>query len=477
MSFKYRLLIILYISGVAFFPHFVKAEEAKKEIALIYATSSQEITEDVQILYELLSVYANTDILAAQDIQQELLTSYERIVLVNFYPMELPNEAIRALNNFQGPAVVIGDSALQLDPFAGWHDGEKVKLLMVGEQVLTNPLYWQAPQLPTNVEVIQTASSFSTDYPFIVKIPNSNWSHIALFTKELIYEWSVTISQLLQLPQPTNHEAFIVLSDINMRTNVDHLAKLVTTLKEHEIPVILEVAPFADENGTQIYLDNNEELVSYLQKLQQEEAVFILASFTETVERSLHYLVRNNIYPTLLNGDSQIFNHLVQHRPFRIYPSEQNQQFIFPYTVRTELDGSDNPLYRMEQTIEQLLNIPGAIISFQYPSYLEPDYLIDIVNFMKSSNLKWINFGEKDFSVLTKNVSIAPIDEEGRLHTQLSFSIFERLSLFFDNNPFEFGLWILVITVGLFVAIFFINTLRLRITLRKRLFEERKYNG
>jgi len=67
--------------------------------------------------------------------------------------------------------------------------------------------------------------------------------------------------------------------------------------------------------------------------------------------------------------------------------------------------------------------------------------------------------------------------EDGEQTIDLSFSKIERLKILFDERPFELILWVLVFIVSLFVTLFFISTLRLRITLRKRLFEERKTNG
>lgn len=60
----------------------------------------------------------------------------------------------------------------------------------------------------------------------------------------------------------------------------------------------------------------------------------------------------------------------------------------------------------------------------------------------------------------------------------LSLTNFQRLKILWNEEiAFESILWALVLIVSLFVALFFMNTLRLRITLRKRLFEERKTNG
>lgn len=456
-------------------PQLVSAEKTQGEIALIYV--NEEINEDVQILYELLSIYETTDLLAVQDVDRGRLLSYERVIVFNSSSAQMPAKAVQALNDFRGVAIAIGNSALQLAPFAEWHIGEETTLLKIGDKILNNPLSWQIVQPSEDAEVVKTSASFSQKYPFVVEMPKSNWSYIALFAKELVYEWPSIISQLLQLHPPSNHEAFIVLSDINMKTNVEHLEKLVTILRQYEVPVVLEIAPFYEENRELLHLENNKPLIKYLQSLQRNEASFVLAPPpAEAVEKSLDYLVQNRIYPTLLNGNSPIFSHLVQMRPLHIYRSIHTRQHIFPYTVQTAIDAGDNPLYRMEQTITQLLRTPGAIISFQYPSYADATHLVNLIELVQRPNVQWLDFQALNSIIQAENVVIKQT-VEGKLNVQLSFSIFERLRMYFDHSPFEFGLWILVITVVLFVLLFFMNTLRLRMTLRKRLFEERKNNG
>lgn len=87
-----------------------------------------------------------------------------------------------------------------------------------------------------------------------------------------------------------------------------------------------------------------------------------------------------------------------------------------------------------------------------------------------------MNFRQTNQQVKSENVTIVQ-HKDGEQTIDLTFSKTELLKIVFDERPFELILWVLVLIVSLFVTLFFISTLRLRITLRKRLFEERKTTG
>ncbi|WP_223596813.1 DUF2334 domain-containing protein, partial [Neobacillus bataviensis] len=128
-------------------------------------------------------------------------------------------------------------------------------------------------------------------YPFVVK--KNNWSYIGDFVNRgtLQYQWPTLMGDLLQLPKPQSHPAFIVVSDINMKTDVGKLEKVVKAFTKNRVPIALEVTPILlDESEKNIYyLHDNKKLLSYLQKLQNEGYPFILSS-TTSPEKSLDYL-------------------------------------------------------------------------------------------------------------------------------------------------------------------------------------------
>ena len=60
------------------------------------------------------------------------------------------------------------------------------------------------------------------------------------------YQWPAIIGELLHLSKPQIHPAFIVLTDINMKTEVQKLKEVVIEFSEKE-SVALEVTPILQD--------------------------------------------------------------------------------------------------------------------------------------------------------------------------------------------------------------------------------------
>lgn len=454
---------------------------AEKNIALIYVTSNQQVDEDVQILLEMLEAYSQVDVFPVEKIQVNTLEGYAGIVVSSSYETQIPEAALQALNGFQGPAIAIGKNALQLASFATWQGGEEVELRKIGEHTLESPLRWEVIAPSGNVEVIQKATSFTSEYPFIIKERNANWSYIGMLihATPFQYEWSAVMGDLLQLPHPTTHEAFMVLTDINMKTNVAQLKEVVERFRQYGIPVSIEVTPIYedDKEGVIYFLQDNKALLIYLQQLQQEGVAVIVSSSATNLENSLDYLVLREIYPTLATEENVLFSGIVRQQTNHIYATERENQMVYPYTVANIRHNDVYPLYQVEQSMNGLYKAPGSVIGIQYPAYLGDFYVQELVELLKGRGaVEWLDFRKTNQHVQTAKVSIVQT-ADGEQEVQLSFTYLDRLKKMFDEQPFELVLWLLVITVSIFVTVFFMNTLRLRVTLRKRLFEERKHNG
>ena len=479
MRFKIGILVFIGLSYLFAMPQHYQASADGKDIALIYVTSDRQVDEEVQILREMLAAYTDVDVIPIENIQEDTLAVYKRIVLFNGYKMQLPDEALRAFNEFQGQAVAIGDNIEQLAPFAQWHSGKTVALRKIGEHMLERPLEWNAITPPDHAEVKVMASSFNADFPFVMKERDSNWSYIGkvIQSSPVIYDWPSILGDLLQLSTPDIHPAFIVLTDINMETDVVKLKKVVEQLKHYNVPINLQITPLFEDDGALYYLRNNKALLKYLQQLQLDGVAFILSSSQANMEKSLHTLVLSHIYPTLIQGDSTLFSGALRQQENHFYITEIDTQKMYPYTITAINDMDAHPLYALQQSIRYIKSAPGSAIGIQYPSYLGAHHVQELVELLnKKVQLEWLDFRKTEQLVKTSKVTIAQ-SANGEQKVQLSFTNIERLKMRFDERPFEMVLWLLVIIVSLFVTVFFMNTLRLRVTLRKRLFEERKHNG
>ncbi len=480
MRSKYNLWFAI---GMLCFYIFVTSEtvfaaQDDKDIALIFVTSTQQPNRDVIALQEMLQVYTSVDVLAIEEIEEQMLQRYKRIVIFNAYPTVISEKALAAVNHFQGSAILIGENALQFSPFAKWQQGQIIELRTIGEESLDNPVRWKSVLPSADFEVVKRASSMNESYPFVVK--KNNWSYIGDFVNRgtLQYQWPTLMGDLLQLPKPQSHPAFIVVSDINMKTDVGKLEKVVKAFTKNRVPIALEVTPILlDESEKNIYyLHDNKKLLSYLQKLQNEGYPFILSS-TTSPEKSLDYLALRNIYPSISRDESSLFKGSIREESPSLYITQMDNRTIYPMTVGTIPDTDSNPLYTVKRKIDFLLQVPSSIIGIQYPAYVNSSFVQELVDVLKRQpQIELMNFRQTNQQVKSENVSIVQ-HKDGEQTIDLSFSKKERLKISFDERPFELILWILVFVVSLFVTLFFISTLRLRITLRKRLFEERKTNG
>ena len=479
MRFKIGILVFIGLSYLFAMPQHYQASADGKDLALIYVTSNRQVDEEVQILLEMLEAYTDVDVIPVENIQEDTLNAYKRIVLFNAFKMQLPSEALQALNKFQGPAVAIGDNIEQIAPFTHWQWGKTVELRKIGEHTLESPLVWNVMNPPHEAEVKLMASSFNADYPFVMKEKNSNWSYIGkvILSSPVIYDWPSILGELLQLSTPDIHPAFIVLTDINMETDVVKLKKVVEQLKHYNVPINLQITPLFEDDGALYYLRNNKALLKYLQQLQQEGVAFVLSSSQANMEKSLHTLVLSHIYPTLVQGDSTLFSGIVRQQENHFYITKNDAQKVYPYTIAAINDMDAHPLYALQQSIRNIKSAPGSAIGIQYPSYLGAHHVQELVELLNNQvQFEWLDFRKTEQLVKTSKVTIAQ-SANGEQKVQLSFTNIERLKMRFDERPFEMVLWLLVIIVSLFVTVFFMNTLRLRVTLRKRLFEERKHNG
>ncbi|WP_281216151.1 DUF2334 domain-containing protein [Lysinibacillus capsici] len=457
----------------------VLAAEKNRDTALIYVTSSNQPTIDVLALQDMLENFTSVDVLSIEDVNEQMLQSYKRLVVMNNYPTRIPPNALSAINQFSGSAILIGENAFQFAPFSKWKEGPIVELRAIGGEVLNNPIKWKSVIPSGDFDIVERATSLNKTYPFIVK--KNNWSFIGDFINKdtMQYQWPAIMGELLQIAKPQTHPAFIVLSDINMKTDMQKLKKLVLEFSAKKLPIALEVTPIVvDESDKRsYYLHENKKLLSYLQKLQKEGYVFILSSSNST-EKNLEYLVLRKIYPTISQGDSSLFTSSIQQDSQQLFMTQsEDNHTIYPITAGSMADIETYSFYPVKQKINLLLKVPSSIIGIQYPAYFNASYVQELAAYLSEHpQIELLNLRQTKQQVISKNVSIKQ-HENGEQTIQLAFTKIERLKILFDERPFELILWALVLIVSLFVTLFFISTLRLRITLRKRLFEERKTNG
>ena len=234
---------------------------------------------------------------------------------------------------------------------------------------------------------------------------------------------------------------------------------------------------------------------TYMNEIDEIEKQYINQKQTKSIE----HLVDNGLYPIAFEAPhytmsssgyqitstyfSSIFGQIqlsdddweVMNSPlFTSTPAIMSDMIFYPETIGFVDPELENPLEEMEEAIEQLKRVPGSMIGGFYHPYIGIDYLPEMVGLIESvGNIEWLDLRETSQLVETNHVTIK--QEPGKL-LQISSTISraDRLLQKLKDYPFEASLWIMAIVVTLFIFAFFIYISRLRVRLRKRLFEERE---
>lgn len=150
----------------------------------------------------------------------------------------------------------------------------------------------------------------------------------------------------------------------------------------------------------------------------------------------------------------------------QVYPINLNE-------VTNERVSETNLVSDLQQLDENRQAIAGIQLSMLSSTKNIEKTLAILAQFPQFTSL---DVGNMPAEVKTSAVHIQQ-NAVGEKQVEMKNKYFYRLKNKLQNEPFEFMLWGLFVVVLLFVIVFFINVLRLRVTLKKRLFEERKPNG
>lgn len=236
----------------------------------------------------------------------------------------------------------------------------------------------------------------------------------------------------------------------------------------------------------------------YLEEVDEIEQEYINQKLTKTIEdlvelglhplafKPAHYAMTSNGYLVSSTYFTSIFGQLqlsddnleVTNIPlFLSTPAIAAGMVLYPETIGFVDPKLEDPLGEMKIAIEQLKEVPGAMIGGSYPSYIGLDYLPKMVDLIESvGNIKWIDLRQTEQITQTEQIIIR--QERGKI-LEVTSTISHMNVIFrqFKRQPFEASLWMMAIVVGLFILAFFIYISRLRVRLRKRLFEEREQIG
>lgn len=239
---------------------------------------------------------------------------------------------------------------------------------------------------------------------------------------------------------------------------------------------------------------NATDYTAYLDELKAKEQMYI----EERMEQSIHELVSYELYPLAFEAPHYTMSQQGYEITSRYFSSVLGQlqlsdeiweimsappyissaQFLHGMTVYPETIGYvdlslEQPFKATEQQLEKVLIVRDSIISGFYHPYLGVEYLPEFLSYFEQvPNLRWINLKETKQSVATHKVQVSS-KHSGDISVENELTWFENMQRKMHVTFVEKVLWGITIIVFAFIVLFFILTLRLRIRMKKRLFEER----
>lgn len=265
--------------------------------------------------------------------------------------------------------------------------------------------------------------------------------------------------------------------------------KITSVNPANERTPLLSQAAFASKEAYDTYMD----------EVNEVEKVYIEDKLTKAIEELValklypisfeppHYAMSLSGYAVSSQYFSSVFGHLqlsdrdatVTNVPlFVTSPAVTSRMTVYPETIGFVDMNVDAPLEEMEKSIRQLENVPGAMIGGFYHAYLGTEYLPELVALIESVGIvEWLDLRETSEFVRTERVEILQQGEGTSFHVTKERVGWTDLWNELKNHPLEVALWSVSGIVLLFLFAFFLYIVRLRVQLRKRLFEERETNG
>lgn len=165
-------------------------------------------------------------------------------------------------------------------------------------------------------------------------------------------------------------------------------------------------------------------------------------------------------------------------QPLITKPAYMNHLQVYSTNIKPVINGLEGEPTLVHE-LKDLLKIKGSMagIKININMQLNPKTIERTLDIFESfPQFEWQNLREVKSDVQVKHIIIQQT-AKGALEVKQQKKYLDFIKKKWQTSPFEFSLWVLFWIVFLFVLIFFLNVIRLRFTLKKRLFEERKPNG
>lgn len=241
---------------------------------------------------------------------------------------------------------------------------------------------------------------------------------------------------------------------------------------------------------------NEKEYEVYMETLQEQEKAYI----TQRVESSITELVKEDLYPLAFTapfdaisqqgyrivsdsfssmfGQVQLTDdtfHSMYAPPYITTGSLLHGLTIYPDTIGDVTNFTANSDASTFEKLDQALIVRDSVIGVRYQAYLGANYMERFLKQLETiPNINWLDLQNTEQSVRTQKIQLesdemAPIVVTNELTWQDEWQ--EKVK---QVTLFEKILWAVTFLVFIFVSLFIIIALYLRLQLKKRLFRERK---
>ncbi|MFW0912119.1 DUF2334 domain-containing protein [Bacillus altitudinis] len=264
---------------------------------------------------------------------------------------------------------------------------------------------------------------------------------------------------------------------------------------KYDQPVTSNEPEKADQQLNKSFFPNEKDFNAYITSNQYQEAIYTEEKLTKGIE----LLAQQGLYPiafevpndaislqgyevisrhvSSLFGQVQLSDRTWKTRsasPFLTTPAMLHGMTLYPEQSIDTASDQEGANILTEQTIQSMQHIQSAAIGLSYDVEAGIDGLQDVITQMDAiPSSEWLDLKKTKQTVQTQNVQIKTA---GNGHIQIEQSNIAEPKTH-KRSGMENMLRILTMVVLLFIVAFAFYTLYLRLTMKKRIFKERKSGG
>lgn len=409
---------------------------------------------------------------------KEQIKSSDVIAFISNEELVLDAKIWAEINASKAIKIVVGDIIPQLTQMTDWQRAGEVEVYKLAGKTLDQPFLTRQLTAPQS-EVIASASSYSKEVPAVIQKEGFLYlAPVALQQKTHLVA-KQAIQKILDHQNVIAQSSLLLITNVDYNTNVERLQKIIDALRQENIPITLQIkTTIKDNKNNRIFkLRDNKPLVKLLRQVQQDGAKFVMKNERlGSVQMDFEEITIDGLYPIGSNYQYEGIPLRIQNTVNTYLPTKSGAIIEYvPIVLRYNVE---NITVAKEVVAAELrpytgLNTVGVIL--QYPAYGKVSELKEYIASLDTiAQYEWLDLQKLPLRIDNENVTVIQGESVEIIQHTPKWRMFVKR---YQDNPAELLLWGMALFVLAFVVLFFINTLFMRLTLRKRLFKERSNHG